>query len=115
MDWTVRDAEIIVALAALVDARPSRGFWKCRKLLKRERHGWNHKRIYRVYKRMNLHLCCCAKRRLPKRLRVPLYVPELPNAVWPADFMSDALASGRRFRTFNVVDDRAGPQRLDKD
>ena len=54
---------------------------------------------------MNLHLRRCAKRRLPKRLRVPLYVPELPDTVWSADFMSDALASGRRFRTFNVVDD----------
>jgi hypothetical protein len=25
-DWTVRDAEIIAALAGLVDSRPSRGF-----------------------------------------------------------------------------------------
>ena len=46
-----------------------------------------------------------AKRRLPKRLRVPLYVPKLPDTVWSADFMSDALLNGRRFRTFNVVDD----------
>ena len=34
-DWTVRDAEIIAALAALVEDRPSRGFWKCHKLLRR--------------------------------------------------------------------------------
>lgn len=27
------------------------------------------------------------------------------NACWPIDFMSDALWDGRRFRTFNVVDD----------
>src|SRR5690606_42133663 len=46
-----------------------------------------------------------AKQRLPKRERVPLYVPLLPDAVWSADFMADALACGRRFRTFNVVDD----------
>jgi putative transposase len=25
--------------------------------------------------------------------------------VWAADFMSDALWDGRRFRTFNVIDD----------
>jgi putative transposase len=103
--WTVRDAEIIAALAALVEGRPSRGFWKCRKLLKRRGYPWNHKRIYRVYKRMNLHLRRPAKRRLPKRLRVSLYVPALPDTVWSADFMSDSLACGRRFRTFNVVDD----------
>ncbi|NMI24581.1 DDE-type integrase/transposase/recombinase, partial [Xanthomonas hortorum] len=27
------------------------------------------------------------------------------NAGWSIDFMSDALWDGRRFRTFNVIDD----------
>jgi putative transposase len=27
------------------------------------------------------------------------------NECWSADFMSDALWDGRRYRTFNVVDD----------
>lgn len=31
--------------------------------------------------------------------------PAEPNEVWSADFMADALWSGRRFRTFNVLDD----------
>lgn len=104
-DWTVRDAEIIVALAALVDGRPSRGFWKCFKILRRQGRGWNHKRIYRVYCQMKLNHRRRARNRLPKRHRVPLYVPALPDTVWSADFMSDALHNGRRFRTFNVVDD----------
>jgi putative transposase len=99
LDWTVRDAELIAALAKLIEARPSRGFWKCRKLLRRSRPEWNHKRIYRVYKAMRLNLRRAAKRRLPKRERVPLYVPRLPDTVWSADFMSDALACGRRFPT----------------
>jgi putative transposase len=105
LDWTVRDAEVIAALAGLVQDRPGRGFWKCRKLLRRRRPEWNHKRIYRVYKAMQLNLRRAAKRRLPRRERVPLYVPRLPDTVWSADFVSDALACGRRFRTFNVVDD----------
>ena len=103
--WTVQDARLIAALAALVEGRPCRGFWMCRKLLRRQGRPWNHKRIYRVYKRMNLHLRRPAKQRLPKRLRVPLYVPRLPDTVWSTDFMSDALCDGRRFRTFNVLDD----------
>ncbi|RAP55353.1 DDE-type integrase/transposase/recombinase, partial [Oleiagrimonas sp. MCCC 1A03011] len=101
----MRDAEVIAALAGLVEDRPSRGFWKCRKLLRRTRPEWNHKRIYRVYKAMRLNLRRTAKRRLPKRQRVPLYVPNEPDVVWSADFVSDALACGRRFWTFNVVDD----------
>ena len=104
-DWTVRDAEIIAALARLVEGRPNRGFWKCRKLLRRQSRPWNHKKIYRVYKLMKLNLRRPAKKRLPKRLRVPLYVPRLPDTVWSADFVSDTLFNGRRFRTFNVVDD----------
>ena len=103
--WTVRDAEVIAALSELVQNRPSRGFWKCRKLLGRRRPEWNHKRIYRVYKAMQLNLRRAVRRRLPKRQRVPLYVPRFPDTVWSADFVSDALACGRRFRTFNVVDD----------
>lgn len=104
-DWTVKDADIIAALARLVEGRPSRGFWKCHKMLRREGYRWNHKRVYRVYKLMNLHLRRPAKRRLPKRHRVDLYVPRLPDTVWSADFMADALINGRRFRTFNIVDD----------
>lgn len=105
LDWTVRDAQVAAALAQLVEKHPSRGFWKYRKALKRRQPTWNHKRIYRVYLAMKLNLRRKAKRRLPKRERVPLYVPRLPDTVWSADFMSDALANGRRFRTFNVVDD----------
>jgi len=69
------------------------------------RLGWNHKRIYRVYRAMKLNLRRAARRRLPKRERAPLYVPRLPDSVWSADFVSDALACGRRFRLFNIVDD----------
>jgi putative transposase len=45
------------------------------------------------------------KRRLPSRHPEPLSVPEDANHSWSADFMSDALNDGRRFRTFNVIDD----------
>ena len=101
----VRDAEVMAALARLVEERPSRGFWKCCDRLRLAGFAWNHKRIYRVYRMMKLNLRRAAKRRLPKRERVPLYVPRLPDTVWSADFMADALACGRRFRLFNVVDD----------
>jgi len=105
MHWTVRDAELIAALARLVEERPSRGFWKCCQILRRHHPHVNHKRIYRVYSAMQLNLRRPVRRRLPKRERVALYVPREPDTVWSADFMSDALACGRRFRTFNVTDD----------
>lgn len=42
---------------------------------------------------------------MPNRNPLPLTVPFAANQVWSADFMSDALRDGRRFRTFNVIDD----------
>lgn len=45
------------------------------------------------------------KRKLPTWECESLIVPQRDNQVWSADFMSDALYHGSRFRTFNVIDD----------
>ena len=63
LDWMVRDAELIAALAGLVEEHPSRGFWKYCDQLRKARPDWNPKRIYRVYKTMKLNLRRAAKRR----------------------------------------------------
>lgn len=42
---------------------------------------------------------------MPVRDPAPLAAPEHLNQSWSVDFMHDALVCGRRFRTFNVVDD----------
>lgn len=34
-----------------------------------------------------------------------MIVPDRPNCRWSMDFVSDSFASGRRFRTLNIVDD----------
>jgi putative transposase len=61
--------------------------------------------VYRVYRQLGLNLPRRTKRRLPKRPSLPVFVPEGPNEVWSADFMSDALYHGSRFRTFKLIDD----------
>ena len=98
------DAEVIKAINALIEKHPRWGFWKCFKVLRRQ-HRWNHKRVYRVYCALNLNQKRRAKKRLPRRTKKPLLVPQQPNQVWSADFMSDTLYAGKRFRTFNVIDD----------
>jgi putative transposase len=42
---------------------------------------------------------------LQSRIPVQVALPTTINGRWSIDFMSDSLFSGRRFRTFNVVDD----------
>lgn len=99
------DAEVIAALQALVERHPQHGFWKCYRRMRRQGHPWNHKRVHRVYCALKLNLPRRAKRRLPARLRQPLDAPPVLNGVWALDFMADALYGGRKFRTFNVLDE----------
>lgn len=100
-----RDAKVIDAINAMIDRHPRWGFWKTYKALRRNGHGWNHKRVYRVYCDLKLNQQRRAKKRLPQRVKQPLLVPPRPDQVWSADFMSDMLYAGKRFRTFNVIDD----------
>jgi len=100
-----RDAEVIEALNEMIERHGRWGFWKCYKALRRKGKPWNHKRVYRVYCLLRLNQKRRAKRRIPKRERQPLLVPQGPRQVWSADFMSDTLLHGARFRTFNVLDD----------
>jgi putative transposase len=100
-----RDQPVIDALLALAAEKPGLGFWKLFRRLRRQGHDWNHKRVYRVYGLLKLNLRRRTKKRVPVRDPQRLLVPDRPNRVWSADFMSDALANGVRFRTFNVLDD----------
>jgi len=66
---------------------------------------WNHKRVYRIYRELELNFRIKPRRRLVREKPDKLAVPELPNETWSMDFMADRLSNGRAFRTFNVLDD----------
>lgn len=65
----------------------------------------NHKRIYRVYKALNLTVRKKTRRKRVVQRRTPLMAPSAANERWSTDVVSDQLASGQRFRVLNVVDD----------
>ncbi len=100
-----RDEPVIESLQKLADRYPRYGFGKMFPILRRQGNRWNHKRVYRVYCALGLNMRRKGKKRLPNRNPEPLSVPAGINRCWSADFMSDALWCGRRFRTFNLVDD----------
>lgn len=99
------DEPIVQELRQLADRQPRWGCGKMSDYLRNQGHGWNHKRIRRVYRAMALHLKRKPKKRLPARTAQTLAVPKHRNQTWSLDFMSDALSNGRTFRTLNVIDD----------
>lgn len=100
-----KDDAVISEIQAIVERCPAYGFSKVFAVLRRAGQPWNHKRVYRIYCALNLNLRRKGKKRLPSRYPDPLVVPVDMNQCWSIDFMSDSLFCGRRFRTFNVVDD----------
>ena len=66
---------------------------------------WNHKRVYRIYRELELNLRIKPKSRIVREKPQPLAVPEAINQSWSMDFMHDQLSDGRSIRLFNVLDD----------
>jgi putative transposase len=99
------DSAIVQELRQLAERQPR---WGCKKMthfLKNQGHGWNHKRIHRIYQELALNLHRKPKKRLALRTALTLEVPGQPDQSWSLDFMSDTLSDGRVFRTLNIIDD----------
>ncbi|MGC8804220.1 MAG: DDE-type integrase/transposase/recombinase [Bacteroidales bacterium] len=86
-------------------AFPREGFWKVYMRLRKKGVIVNHKRLHRVYKTMGLSLRKKAKKRIAQRVKQPLEQAPYINHTWSIDFMHDALDNGRKFRSFQVLDD----------
>jgi putative transposase len=102
---TKNDTEVISKLEKLAQEHPSRGFDDYFGRIRNEGLSWNHKRVRRVYRMMKLNIRRRHKRRVPRRIKEPLSVPQGLNYCWSADFMSDALVYGRKVRILNIMDD----------
>lgn len=99
------DAELWTKLRELAQQRRRFGYRRLHILLRREGIVINRKKTQRldreeklaVRRRRNRHRAIGARARAP--------VLASPNQRWSLDFVHDQLASGRRFRVLNIVDD----------
>ena len=93
-----------VRLRDLAAARVRYGYRRLHILLRRE--GWkvNHKRVDRLYREEGLGI---RVKRKKKRTSLPRVTPapaQRPQERRSMDFLTDALADGRRFRVLTLVD-----------
>ena len=103
---TVRggDAAVRARLRALAAERPRFGYRRLHALLRREGIIVNHKRVQRRYGEEDLAVRRRARKRLAREGRGAAPAPTRPDERWGLDFVSDALAGGRRIRLLSVLD-----------
>ena len=99
------DAEVEEKLRMYAEKLPARGFPEYYKRIRREGLEWNHKRVRRVYRKLGMARRKKMKRRIPNPEKKSLLQPVRHNLTWSLDFMEDRLENGRKFRTFNIIDD----------
>lgn len=103
---TVRgdDAAVRARLRALAAERPRFGYRRLHALLRREGIAVNHKRVQRLYGDEGLAVRRRSRKRLAREGRGAAPAPARPDERWGLDFVSDALAGGRRIRLLCVLD-----------
>lgn len=92
-------------LVELAGERRRFGYRRLHALVRREGVSVNHKRLYRLYSDAGLTVRRRKRRHGVAVERQALELPSGPNDVWSMDFVSDALASGRRIKVLTIVDD----------
>jgi putative transposase len=99
------DATVRERLRELASIRRRFGYRRLHILLTREGIVMNHKKLRRLYREERLQVRRRSGRKRAVGTRAPMTVPQGPNQRWSLDFLSDALADGRRFRILAIVDD----------
>jgi putative transposase len=99
------DGPLREKLRELAAERRRFGYRRLHVQLRREGVMINRKKTQRLYKEEGLAVRRRRSRKPTVGTRAPAPVLALPNQRWSLDFVHDQMASGRRFRVFNVIDD----------
>jgi len=81
-----------------------KGREKVIRLVQRKHPEIGSYKIRRVYEKYGFSLSKKLKRRIKNNPANPIEIPAKSNQEWAMDFMSDALADGRKLRTLNIID-----------
>ena len=89
----------------LAQQRRRFGYRRLHILLRRDGITINRKKTPRLYREEGLTVRRREGRKRAVGARAPAPVLALPNQRWSLDFVHDQMATGRRFRILNIVDD----------
>ncbi|KXW55793.1 hypothetical protein FV185_09520 [Ferrovum sp. PN-J185] len=101
----IKNQELQQRIVDLAHERRRFGYRRIHALLRREGVEANHKKVFRLYQEAGLAVKRRRKRHGVMVQKQSLSLPSSPNEVWSMDFVSDALASGRRVKALTIVDD----------
>ncbi len=99
----VADKNAVIAdwLLRLTWAQKNRGVGLCFLHLRNVKYfPWNHKRVYRIYRELELNLRIKPKKRIVREKPQPLAVPATINQVWSMDF---SLPAERVIRSLEQI------------
>lgn len=99
------DEDLKSKIVSIAHERKRFGYRRIHIMLKREGLRVNHKKVYRLYKETGLKVRRRSGRKRALGSRIPAEILNKPNQRWSLDFVSDALADGRRLRVLTIVDD----------
>lgn len=101
------DAQIAKLLHETVEKYLFWGFWMIFHYLRKQGHGWNHKRVYRIWKAEGLNLRRPPARKKLKRKFQDLIAPAKVNQGWAMDFLSDWVIGQNQtaVRIINIIDE----------
>jgi putative transposase len=99
------DGDLRSRLCELAQQRRRFGYRRLHILLRRDGITINRKKTQRLYREEGLTVRRRKGRKRAVGARAPAPVIALPNQRWSLDFVHDQLATGRRFRVLNIVDD----------
>lgn len=98
------DPQLRAQIIDIAAARRRFGYRRITTVIRKDGKNVNEKRVYRIYCEESLQVRKRSKKRKVRLFRSPLVPATRPHEQWSMDFVSDSLATSRRYRTLNVVD-----------
>jgi putative transposase len=99
-----KDSELMEEIRKIANKKRRYGYRRITIKIRKKKKV-NHKKIYRLYKKMGLKYRIRSKKKRYCGEKKPLIMPTGINVRWSMDFVSDSFYDGRKFRVFNLIDD----------